>query len=66
MVQDSNAFQRDLTVEETAAAKEIEAEGSEVEALTAKEHNAFVCTVRPWLNNVHEIIGDEIFRLANL
>ena len=66
-VQDSIAFQRDLAVQEAAAAaKEIEAEGCEIVALTADEHDAFVRAVGPQHDDARAIFGDEIFTLANL
>ena len=64
-VNEAVAFQRKLAVEEhDESYKAIEAEGCEINALTAKEHEAFVVAVQPLLANARKTYGDAIFKMV--
>ncbi|HEX9071139.1 MAG TPA: TRAP transporter substrate-binding protein [Pseudolabrys sp.] len=59
------AFQRKLAVEEhDESYKAVEAEGCEINALTAKEHEAFVAAVQPLLADARKTYGDVIFKMV--
>lgn len=64
-VNEAVAFQRKLAVEEhDESYKAIEAEGCEINALTAKEHEAFVAAVQPLLADARKTYGDVIFKMV--
>jgi TRAP-type C4-dicarboxylate transport system substrate-binding protein len=64
-VNEAVAFQRKLAVEEhDESYKAIEAEGCEINALTAKEHEAFVAAVQPLLADARTTYGDVIFKMV--
>jgi TRAP-type transport system periplasmic protein len=64
-VNEAVAFQRKLAVEEhDDSYKAIEAEGCEINALTAKEHEAFVTAVQPLLADARKTYGDVIFKMV--
>ena len=59
------AYQRTLAVEEhDQSYKAIEAEGCEINALTPKEHEAFVAAVQPLLADARKTYGDAMFRMV--
>lgn len=59
------AYQRKLAVEEhDQSYKAIEAEGCEINALTPKEHEAFVAAVQPLLADARKTYGDAMFRMV--
>ena len=59
------AYQRQLAVEEhDQSYKAIEAEGCEINALTAKEHEAFVAAVQPLLADARKTYGDAMFKMV--
>jgi TRAP-type transport system periplasmic protein len=59
------AYQRKLAVEEhDQSYKAIEAEGCEINALTPKEHEAFVAAVQPLLADARKAYGDAMFRMV--
>jgi len=65
-VNEAVAFQRKLAVEEhDESYKAIEAEGCEINALTAKEHEAFVAAVQPLLADARKTYGDVIFKMVS-
>jgi TRAP-type C4-dicarboxylate transport system substrate-binding protein len=64
-VNEAVAFQRKLAVEEhDESYKAIEAEGCKINALTAKEHEAFVTAVQPLLADARKTYGDVIFKMV--
>ena len=64
-VNEAVAFQRKLAVEEhDESYKAIEAEGCEINALTAKEHEVFVAAVQPLLADARKTYGDAIFKMV--
>jgi TRAP-type transport system periplasmic protein len=64
-VNEAVAFQRKLAVEEhDESYKAIEAEGCEINALTAKEHEVFVAAVQPLLADARKTYGDVIFKMV--
>jgi len=64
-VNEAVAYQRKLAVEEhDQSYKAIEAEGCEINALTPKEHEAFVAAVQPLLAEAHKTYGDAMFRMV--
>jgi TRAP-type C4-dicarboxylate transport system substrate-binding protein len=64
-VNEAVAFQRKLAVEEhDESYKAIEAEGCEINALTPKEHEAFVAAVQPLLADARKTYGDAIFKMV--
>ena len=64
-VNEAVAFQRKLAVEEhDESYKAVEAEGCEINALTAKEHEAFVAAVQPLLADARKTYGDVIFKMV--
>ncbi len=61
----ASAFQRGLHVqEEKDARKAIEAQGCELVALTAAEHDAFAAAVQPLLSEARGTYGRELFDLT--
>ena len=64
-VNEAVAYQRKLAVEEhDESYKAIEAEGCEINALTPKEHEAFVAAVQPLLADARKTYGDAIFKMV--
>jgi tripartite ATP-independent transporter DctP family solute receptor len=64
-VKEAVVFQRKLAVEENDQSyKAIEAEGCEINALTPKEHDAFVGAVQPLLADARKTYGDAMFRMV--
>jgi TRAP-type transport system periplasmic protein len=64
-VNEAVAFQRKLAVEEhNESYNAIEAEGCEINALTPKEHEAFVAAVQPLLADARQTYGDAIFKMV--
>jgi TRAP-type C4-dicarboxylate transport system substrate-binding protein len=64
-VNEAVAFQRKLAVEEhDESYKAIEAEGCEINALTPKEHEAFVAAVQPLLADARKTYGHAIFKMV--
>ena len=64
-VNEAVAFQRKLAVEEhDELYKAIEAEGCEINALTPKEHEAFVAAVQPLLADARKTYGHAIFKMV--
>ena len=64
-VKESVAYQRRLALEEhDQAYNAIEAEGCEINALTPKEHDAFVTAVQPLLAEARKTYGDAMFRMV--
>jgi TRAP-type C4-dicarboxylate transport system substrate-binding protein len=64
-VTEAVTFQRGLAEQENVDSKKaIEAEGCEINALTAQEHEAFVAAVQPLLSDARKLYGDEMFRLV--
>jgi TRAP-type transport system periplasmic protein len=64
-VNEAVAFQRKLAVEEhDESYKAIEAEGCEINALTPKEHEAFVAAVQPLLAHARKTYGHAIFKMV--
>src|SRR3989475_10361532 len=64
-VTDAIAFQRELHVqEEEDARKAIAAQGCEIVALSAGEHDAFVAAVAPLINEARATFGRALFDLA--
>ena len=64
-VNDAVAYQRKLAVEEHEQSyKAIVAEGCEINALTPKEHEAFVGAVQPLLSDARATYGDAMFKLV--
>ena len=63
-VNEAVAYQRKLAVEEhDQSYKAIEAAGCEINALTPKEHEAFVAAVQPLLADARKTYGDAMFRM---
>jgi len=59
------AHQRELAVEEhDESYKAIEAEGCKINALTPKEHEAFVAAVQPLLSDARATFGDAMFKMV--
>ena len=59
------AFQRDLAVEENTQSRQaIEAAGCEINALDAREHEAFVEAVQPLLADARETYGAAMFKMV--
>ncbi len=64
-VTDATAFQRELHVqEEEDARKAIAAQGCEIVALSAGEHDAFVAAVAPLINEARATFGRALFDLT--
>jgi TRAP-type C4-dicarboxylate transport system substrate-binding protein len=64
-VTEAIAFQRELhEQEEKDARKAIEAEGCEIVALTAAEHDAFAAAVGPLRDDAGRTYGRELMDLA--
>jgi TRAP-type C4-dicarboxylate transport system substrate-binding protein len=64
-VSEAVVYQRKLAVEEhDESYRAIEAEGCEINALTAKEHELFVAAVQPLLADAQKIYGDAMFRMV--
>jgi len=64
-VKDAVAYQRKLAIEEhDQSYKAIEAEGCEINALTPKEHDAFVTAVQPLLADARKTYGDAMFKMV--
>jgi len=64
-VTEAVAYQRKLAIEEhDQSYKAIEAEGCEINALTPKEHEAFVAAVQPLLSDARKTYGDAMFRMV--
>lgn len=64
-VTEAVAYQRKLAIEEhDQSYKAIEAEGCEINALTPKEHEAFVAAVQPLLSDARKAYGDAMFRMV--
>jgi len=64
-VTEAVAHQRKLAIEEhDQSYKAIEAEGCEINALTPKEHEAFVAAVQPLLSDARKAYGDAMFRMV--
>ncbi|HEY6382583.1 MAG TPA: TRAP transporter substrate-binding protein [Pseudolabrys sp.] len=64
-VSEAVAHQRKLAVEEHEESyRAIEAEGCEINALTAKEHELFVAAVQPLLADAQKTYGDAMFRMV--
>jgi TRAP-type transport system periplasmic protein len=64
-VNEAVAFQRELAIEEhDESYKAVEAEGCEINALTPKEHEAFVAAVQPLLADARRTYGDAIFKMV--
>jgi TRAP-type C4-dicarboxylate transport system substrate-binding protein len=63
-VSEAVAFQRNLAIEEhDQSYKAIEAEGCEINALTPKEHEAFVAAVQSLLAQARGTYGDAMFAM---
>jgi len=64
-ITDAIAFQRELHVqEEKEARKAIEAQGCEIVALTAAEHDTFAAAVTPLINEARGTFGATLFDLT--
>jgi TRAP-type transport system periplasmic protein len=64
-VKEAVAYQRKLAVEEhDQSYQAIEAEGCEINALTPKEHDAFVTAVQPLLADARKTYGDAMFKMV--
>ena len=64
-VNEAVAYQRKLAIEEhDQSYKVIEAEGCEINALTPREHEAFVASVQPLLADARKTYGDAIFKMV--
>jgi TRAP-type transport system periplasmic protein len=64
-ITDAVAFQRELHVqEEKEARKAIEAQGCEIVALTAPEHDTFATAVTPLINEARGTFGTTLFDLT--
>jgi TRAP-type transport system periplasmic protein len=64
-VTEAVAYQRELAIEENDQSyKAIEAEGCKIDALTPKEHEAFVAAVRPLLADARKTYGDAMFKMV--
>ena len=64
-ITDAVAFQRELHVqEEKEARKAIEAQGCEIVALTAAEHDTFATAVTPLINEARGTFGAALFDLT--
>ena len=64
-ITDAIAFQRELHVqEEEDARKAMDAQGCEVVALSAAEHDAFVAAVAPLINEARATFGRALFDLT--
>jgi len=64
-VAEAVAYQRKLAVEEhDQSYKAIEAQGCEINALTPREHDAFVAAVQPLLADARESYGDAMFKMV--
>ena len=64
-VTEAVAYQRKLAIEEhDQSYKAIEAEGCEINALTPKEHEAFVAAVQPLLADARKTYGEAMFKLV--
>jgi C4-dicarboxylate-binding protein DctP len=64
-VKEAVTYQRKLAVEEhDQSYKAIETEGCEINALTPKEHEAFVAAVQPLLAEARKTYGDAMFRMV--
>jgi TRAP-type transport system periplasmic protein len=64
-VSEAVASQRKLAMEEHEESyRAIEAEGCEINALTAKEHELFVAAVQPLLADAQKIYGDAMFKMV--
>jgi TRAP-type transport system periplasmic protein len=64
-VSEAVAFQRGLAIEEhDQSYQAIKAEGCEINALTPKEHEAFVAAVQPLLADARKTYGDAMFAMV--
>jgi TRAP-type C4-dicarboxylate transport system substrate-binding protein len=64
-VTEAVAYQRKLALEEhESSRKAIEAEGCEINELTAKEHNVFVAAVQPLLADARKTYGETMFGMV--
>jgi tripartite ATP-independent transporter DctP family solute receptor len=64
-VTEAVAYQRKLAVEENDESyKAIQAEGCEINALTPKEHDAFVAAVQPLLADARKTYGEAMFKMV--
>ncbi|HET7192827.1 MAG TPA: TRAP transporter substrate-binding protein [Pseudolabrys sp.] len=64
-VAEAVGYQRKLAVEEDASSRNvIEAEGCEINALTPKEHEAFVAAVKPLLQDARTTYGEAMFKMV--
>jgi TRAP-type transport system periplasmic protein len=64
-VAEAVGYQRKLAVEEDASSRNvIEAEGCEINALTPKEHEAFVAAVKPLLQAARTTYGEAMFKMV--
>jgi TRAP-type transport system periplasmic protein len=64
-VSEAVAFQRKLAIEEhDQSYQAIKAEGCEINALTPKEHEAFVAAVQPLLADARKTYGDAMFAMV--
>jgi C4-dicarboxylate-binding protein DctP len=64
-VTEAVAYQRKLALEEhESSRKAIEAEGCEINELTAKEHAAFVEAVQPLLADARKTYGETMFGMV--
>src|SRR6476619_1798434 len=64
-VSEAVAYQRKLAVEEhDQSYNAIEAQGCEINALTPREHDAFVAAVQPLLADARESYGDAMFKMV--
>jgi TRAP-type transport system periplasmic protein len=64
-ITDAIAFQRGLHVQEEEEARQaIEAQGCEIVALTAAEHEAFAAAVAPLVNEARGMFGAALFELT--
>jgi TRAP-type C4-dicarboxylate transport system substrate-binding protein len=64
-VNDAVVYQRRLAIEEhDQSYRAIEAEGCEINALTPREHEAFVAAVQPLLADARGTYGDAMFKMV--
>jgi TRAP-type C4-dicarboxylate transport system substrate-binding protein len=64
-ITDAIAFQREVHVQEEEEARQaIEAQGCEIVALTAAEHNAFAAAVEPLIKEARGTFGGTLFDLT--
>jgi TRAP-type C4-dicarboxylate transport system substrate-binding protein len=64
-VKDAVTFQRGLAVEDDVESRRaIEAQGCQIETLTADEHAQFAAAVQPLLQEAHKTFGAEMFGMV--